>query len=73
MGPAGAINRTPAPPIISMPPRALLTLACLHVYFCVEAELHTCALYKRGCLLAERRRGEKKKEQKFHIYLAKLV
>lgn len=52
MCPGGAINRTLAPLIISMLPQALLTLACLHV--CVEAELHTCVLYKRGCLPSER-------------------
>lgn len=71
MCPGGAINRKLTPLIISMLPQALLTLARLHVSSCVEAEFHTCALYKRGCLPAERE--EEKKEQKFHIYLEKLI
>lgn len=50
MYPGGAINRTRTPLIISMLPQALLTLACLRVSSCMEAELHTCAVYKRGCL-----------------------
>lgn len=60
MGPGGVIHRTLAPLIISMLPQALLTLACLRVSSCVEAELHTCALCKRGRLPAKRRRKKKK-------------